>query len=483
MPKRRLSNVFSTERLSHDETLVAPTETSEIDAKLRGDEHAVVLSDGASENNRELEWTPSKFQSSTKLHRSPFVLILVFCYAVFAIFAWVVTCILSLRPLSGPKHYSARNDVEYTYDSGRNELPAAYAKTERWYRAARVIQAIVGVLSIPLTSTVCSRAAVIFVQRHRGSVRLTLRQLMVLADKGWVNPSIYGRVLTSWKRYGSSFLLISILLIVFGGLISPLQQAFLSSTTIKTPLWAPHFIHVLDIPDQWKFLQDDARDTNLVTTITRNSFLTASKIEPQPQLWPGAGLACAGDVATPASCGKGITFDNLTTSVDPFLAELPSDYSTGLIRQFVPRINSTARYENISATEYPGGCNQLPGAYYISYSGISNSSMANSKNETETAWSIEICMPADMTKSPWTSTRDRQDFSEVMYLNMTSNGDWDSHPTPPGGSHYRVTVNTTAGYFELPNYMNGGGAGPLLENDPNSECGNDCITEGLGKIA
>ncbi|KUM64781.1 hypothetical protein ACN42_g2287 [Penicillium freii] len=85
-------------------------------------------------------------------------------------------------------------------------------------------------------------------------------------------------------------------------------------------------------------------------------------------------------------------------------------------------------------------------------------------------------MPADTRKSPWSSTRDRQDFSEELYVNITYGG---SSSTKESLDSYvvKITVNTTAGYFELPNYNNGGQAGPLLGKSPNCTDSNNCNTQ------
>lgn len=88
-------------------------------------------------------------------------------------------------------------------------------------------------------------------------------------------------------------------------------------------------------------------------------------------------------------------------------------------------------------------------------------------------------MPRDLTTSPWKSTRDRQDFTEEVYLNVTLihynvnklNQDQQN------STFHKVTLDTTAGYFELPNYMNGEVAKPLLKKDPNSICGEHCEPE------
>lgn len=67
-------------------------------------------------------------------------------------------------------------------------------------------------------------------------------------------------------------------------------------------------------------------------------------------------------------------------------------------------------------------------------------------------------MPPNMTKSPWLPTRDRRDFSEELYSNVSVTGIFNNTfiGNWQGIALYRVTLNTTAGYFELPNYMNGG---------------------------
>ena len=85
-------------------------------------------------------------------------------------------------------------------------------------------------------------------------------------------------------------------------------------------------------------------------------------------------------------------------------------------------------------------------------------------------------MPADLTQSPWKTTRARQDFSEELYINITGGFN------QPGG-FYRVTVKTTAGYFELPNYMNNLAPGPLLEQAPDYLCGSDCESEGENRLS
>lgn len=95
-------------------------------------------------------------------------------------------------------------------------------------------------------------------------------------------------------------------------------------------------------------------------------------------------------------------------------------------------------------------------------------------------------MPSDQRVSPWKNTRSQQNFTEHLYLNVSISADLrisadrsqaEDFPAP-FSEYFRVTVETTAGYFELPNYMNGQKAGPLLKQDPNLECGNACYSQG-----
>jgi hypothetical protein len=428
------------------------------------------------------------FQSShaTKLRRSAYVLLLVLLYSAAALFAWTITCILSFRPLTA-NHYGAwiwnKENNGYGWVSSTN-YHSLYIKNERWYRTARVIQSIVSVLTIPLTSTVCSSAAVVFVQHNRRSFGLSIRQVMTLADKGWLSPAIYMRILPlftsrGWKQYGSSFLLLAIILNIFGGIISPMQELFLSTNTIKTPTWPEEVPSLFDFADKFTFNGGSdlhAVDGNLIPVMTRSALTSATNTQPQSQLWQGAGFTCNVldlDVPVPPSCGKGATFGNISTLHDPFLAEIPDGFNTGLVRQFIPRINSTAEYMEISEGDYPTGCDDKPSAFFVDYSNITTLSQSYSQ-----AWGLQACMPANLSVSPWKPTRERQDFTEELFLNVTLVNYEIGEDTGYNHAYYKVTVRTTGGYFELPNYMNNGVAGPLLDHDPNEVCGNDCEVEG-----
>lgn len=131
----------------------------------------------------------------------------------------------------------------------------------------------------------------------------------------------------------------------------------------------------------------------------------------------------------------------------------------------------------------PTGCDKMPHSFFAHYA---NSTWPpeeywNLLDGAPKNWSVQACMPADESVSPWKSTRLRQDFTEVLYLNISVMGyEWirDRTGSLASGGIAKITSNTTAGYFELPNYMNGEKAGPIIEESPFDLCGNDCEAQG-----
>lgn len=160
---------------------------------------------------------------------------------------------------------------------------------------------------------------------------------------------------------------------------------------------------------------------------------------------------------------------NMYALLDPFLAQLPSSFNTGLVTQFAPRINSTAILDrDIDESEFPKGCQDMKNSFFVAY----NYSEGDPAIQGYMHFDMEACMPDDQTQPKWINTRSRQDFEEVLYLNITTHGtslsDYGLRRTL-----YRVRVKTTAGFFELPNYAHTD-PGPLLANGPAGSCGNDC---------
>lgn len=98
----------------------------------------------------------------------------------------------------------------------------------------------------------------------------------------------------------------------------------------------------------------------------------------------------------------------------------------------------------------PKECNEdQPGVFYVKYA----SEAKDDEKRIVGDWALEACMPANQERSPWRATRSRQDFTETLYLNLRSDSPYiaDSGvPAKIAGYHvFKITLNTTAGYFEF----------------------------------
>lgn len=163
--------------------------------------------------------------SNIKPEPSGYIIRLMWIYTSVAAASWLLICLMTSHPLTVG---------QYTFDyrePGRHKgyraetLDRIYVQIERVYTIARTMQSVVGLVTIPLTSAVCSAAAASFAQSNSKKRELTMRQLLTLADKGWSDPTIIGKVMIGkGAKISSSFLVAAILLTTFGESISTLQN-------------------------------------------------------------------------------------------------------------------------------------------------------------------------------------------------------------------------------------------------------------------
>ena len=160
---------------------------------------------------------------SVTLRRSSYIVLVVSIYASLALTTWILICILTFRPLTTARY--GYNALELRSSPVRSNtisalgdpLYAKYVKSEAIYRAARTVQSVITVLTIPLTSAVCSAAAVVFAQSKTNARRLTMRQTMALADKGWTDPATIAKLVTGrGKQLGSPLLAFALFLVFLG---------------------------------------------------------------------------------------------------------------------------------------------------------------------------------------------------------------------------------------------------------------------------
>ncbi|KAK0642342.1 hypothetical protein DIS24_g9124 [Lasiodiplodia hormozganensis] len=144
-----------------------------------------------------------------------------------------------------------------------------------------------------------------------------------------------------------------------------------------------------------------------------------------------------------------------------FMAEIPFGYNTGFKRAYIPRFNTSIDYDNITMSDTaPDGCftdeddsNSIKFGYdYVD------------EEDSHLDWHVRTCMSSSALKTPiMNGTRDRQDFEEVFYLNISTAISWKEYHA---SNIFRVRARTTIGYFELPNNYNDGTHGPLLDKFP-----------------
>ena len=137
---------------------------------------------------------------------------LMILYAIVAILSWSITCVLCYQPIGIPTYF----------DQVGNYSRSQYESSKGWRKAASVGSSITAAISIPVTSAICAKAAAVYCQRKSDvkTPRLTLRHMLVLADKGWSDFAVLWDVLNpkSSRRTRSPLLMLSAVLVGIGKL-------------------------------------------------------------------------------------------------------------------------------------------------------------------------------------------------------------------------------------------------------------------------
>lgn len=136
-----------------------------------------------------------------------------------------------------------------------------------------------------------------------------------------------------------------------------------------------------------------------------------------------------------------------------FVAALPADTTTGVLREHIMRLNSSVSCTNLTVSAWPSTCSgtnpfQASFGYRQSYYDLN--------------LTIDVCAPGDMGKHPWTFSRNRQEFSEDVFFRFTGREAGEEHGFREDDVVH-CTARTVRGYFELGNAYNGEAFGPLLE--------------------
>ncbi|RAK89440.1 hypothetical protein BO79DRAFT_263880 [Aspergillus costaricaensis CBS 115574] len=432
----------------------------------------------------------SRSLSRSLKHLIPIVLI----YCSLLIFSWTVTCILTHRPLlyhhSTPTWESARqltcasqtvlgvtdSDATATFSCSQREATkvtltaAVIAATRRWRLAARVVNSVMAVLTIPFSSFIAARAAIVYGQAAGNKRAFSLRKLLAVADRGWWNPFILARLFSAGgrRRLGSPLLYYSFLVCALGGLNWPLQQLLVSEVTIL----------VESLPSKVMPLVSDADITGLsqvksIETVgdTRSLINYATQYDSQPNIWRTPDSVCNSSMSWAYSCVSNSNQGGIATQFYPlrgnssFVSIPVNSVTTGIISDHAFRFNTSVASEEVSEQSYPDSCGG-PGSF--SASTLANLSGLDASYRVpisaDGTMEVKVCALGDSQIFPWNLTRNRQDIAEEAYIHFDSVAmSFLTNGSRIASWTQRIRANTTAGYFMLPNYMNNYQTGPLLE--------------------
>lgn len=153
--------------------------------------------------------TAQNNKSSKKLERHTMSLWLASAFAIASIFIWATTCTLSYKPVQFKTYFDTTGQIS------RDQ----FEQNDRWRRVSRIGLQALGTLSIPLTSAVCTKAVVAYFQRSSNNRQptISMRQTLVLADKGWLDLNTWMNLFGPMAgRIYSPLLILSLLLCGLG---------------------------------------------------------------------------------------------------------------------------------------------------------------------------------------------------------------------------------------------------------------------------
>lgn len=130
-------------------------------------------------------------------------LLIVGSYTTIALLAWILVCIMSKRPIRLERSY---------YKSDTYHPERAYAINEKYMKVAQILRSVVALLTVPVTSAICSMAAVAYMQAGNLRKSLDVRRAMAIADQGWISPRIWVLL----PKTGSSLLYLAFVLTLIG---------------------------------------------------------------------------------------------------------------------------------------------------------------------------------------------------------------------------------------------------------------------------
>ncbi|KPM41036.1 hypothetical protein AK830_g5543 [Neonectria ditissima] len=388
--------------------------------------------------------------------------ILLLFYLPFLLIPWIVTAILMFRPIGFPSYIDPTGAI----------TPSKLKTLKKWHDAARVLRTIAATLGLPIVSALLAHGAVVYTQRRKASQKLNALQMFTLADRTWMDiPRLWNNLITRGNT-STVFLWLATGLIFITALQPMLQSIIINDETkvIVTckghPNWTSeatcesdniHGIVVGHDPDPVYLARCPQL---LVIQRAGEKIIDVSEYDTQVSLWLDAALGQETFEAFPDANNNFQAMYPSTYSERPlvpyFASSVPSNTRLGAFRQHAVRMDSRVKCTNVTASEFPKNCRgDAPFETRFSHSELK----------------IDICVEGDSKKTPWTTSRDQQEHSERLWLNVS--GTYPNYDYEPSVDEQQYTLKCEStsrrGWFELPSLMNNYTTGPLLKVWPSQD--------------
>lgn len=172
---------------------------------------------------------------------------------------------------------------------------------------------------------------------------------------------------------------------------------------------------------------------------------TADLFGYQPHLWVERN-----DTYTRLHGSTRSNLNQIFQGVPFFVTGFPNNTLTGVLRQHVMRMNYATECVPVARTSFPTTCSG-PAPFAVNFNPGS--------------YNIRVCAPGDHASPLFTISRDRQDVSEELFIDLSLAAGTSSRYYNSGDridATWHCNANSTRGYFQLGNYVNKGVHGGLL---------------------
>ncbi|KAF4976454.1 hypothetical protein FZEAL_6892 [Fusarium zealandicum] len=377
-------------------------------------------------------------------------------YLPLLVLPWGLTCILMYRPI----HLHAYIDQSGSY------TPRDIANLENFQTAVDVLTRIGAIVGIPIVSALLAHGAVVYTQRSRPGQKLSVLQMFTLADRQWLDVSFLWRVVfKSALPASSTYFCLAVGLVIITAIQPPLQSLLVpgESMVILTCKGHPWQRRKYDVPEACRVADGNTRvvafdaeptalasvSQDLVIRKATEKMMTVGRKDMPAYLWPSGLFNTSIDL--PYDQQRFEWYLDNEAERHFFVSSVPAGTSTGVYRQHAVRMDSEITCEE--AEDFPETC-EGDHPFETSFS--------------DSLLKIDICVKGSSTKTPWTTSRDKQEHSETLWLKMDS---WVESYYYSSYSNFSLRCESTSrrGWFELPNHKNNSATGQMLDKWPSKE--------------